>query len=164
MRSPNKILTAVFSSLEDVDGGAAVKIFMLQRSDCPPLLIGSLGPVTTQHVIHPFLSLILCAETQFPSMLYLSPPSFFPSLSSIPSLFLLSHTRRTYKKTLITTQLNLYGNSKPLILWEEGGWNAFCHQTSKLQHVKPRLIACSVQHWDHSSAMCVNLIVRGTLL
>lgn len=127
-----------------------------------PMLIDSLGPVITQHVIHPFLSLILslCKDSILINALPFS--SLFLSLPKLYSLlFLLSHTQRTQKTN--------YNTAEPI--WEqqashsagEGGWNAF-HQTSKLQHVKPRPIACPVQHLDHSSAMSVDLIIRGTLL
>lgn len=86
----------------------------------------------------------LCAGTRFSSMFYLySPPLFFLSLSSIPSLFFPFPYTSQKNKTI-------YNTAKPI--WEqqashsvgEGWWNAFCHQTSKLQHVKPRPIACPV--------------------
>lgn len=92
---------------------------------------------------------------------FFPPPSFFLSLSSIPTpFFAFPYTQKKPN----------YNTAKPI--WEqqashsvgEGGWDAFCHQTSKLQHVKPRPTACPVQHLDHSSAMCVNLIIQGTLL
>lgn len=152
-----------------LEGGTALKIFALQRPDCLhgrslPLLIDSLGPVITQHVIHPFLSpiLSLCRDSIPINALPFSTLFLLPKLFSLP-LFAFPYTAHTQKKTN-------YNTAKPI--WEqqashsvgEGGWNAFCHQTSKLQHVKPRPIACPVQQRDHSSATCVNLIVRGTLL
>lgn len=106
----------------------------------------------------------LCAGTWFPSMLYLFSTLFLslPKLCSLP-LFALPYIAHTEKKSN-------YNTAKPI--WEkqashsvgEGGWNACRHQTSKLQYVKPRPVACPVQQWDHSSAMWANLIVQGTLL
>lgn len=94
------------------------------------------------------------------------PPSFFLFSSSFPSLFLHSHTQHKHTHT----KKSNYNTAKPI--WEqqashsvvEGGWNACCHQTSKLQHDKPTLIARPVQQRDHSSAMWADLIIRGTLL
>lgn len=130
-------------------------IFMLQRPDCLhrhslPLLIDSLGPVITQHVIHPFLSLILslCRDSipidALPfSTLFLSLPKLF----SLP-LFAFPYTAHTHtQKKLITTQLNLYGNSKPLILRERGRLKCFLPSNLKIAacQTKTHSLPCATE-------------------
>lgn len=131
-------------------------------------LIDSLGPAFTQHVIHPFLSPILplCRDSIPISVVPLS--TLFLSLPKLYSLPLFAfpckaHTHTHTKKTNYNTAKSIWEQQASHSVGE-GGWNACCHQTSKLQHVKPRPTACPVQQWDHSSAMCTDLIVRGTLL
>lgn len=107
MRTLKTILTAVFSSSEDdVEGGAALKIFMLQRPDyflrCSlSLLIDTPSSAITQHVIHPLLALILslCRDSipisALPfSTLFLS----LPKLYSLP-LFAFPYTQKTNYNT-----------------------------------------------------------------
>lgn len=95
------------------------------------------GPAITQHVIHLLLALILSLCRDSIPISALPSSSFFLFLSYIPSLFLLSHT---HKKKLITTQLYLYGYSKPLILWER--------EAEMLAAIKPQ--NCSMSNRDRS--------------
>lgn len=84
--------------------------------------------------------------------------SFCPqAILPLSFFFAFSYTKYTQKSN--------YNTAKPILEQQashsvvEGGWKACSHQTSKLQHVKTGLIACPVQHWDHSSAMRVDQIV-----
>lgn len=133
---------------------------MLRKPDCLPVNIDSPSPVVTKRLTHPFLSLIL--STQFPSTFFhpLSVSALFP-----PS-FCFSHTQPTFKK-LITTQLDLYVKSKPLILrGEEKRGRVKCFLPSNL-----KIAACQTETQSRLCATVgslisnvLNLIVRGTLL
>lgn len=133
------------------------KMFMLQKPRLP--FASNRLPWSSHYATcNPSISL---SDSLSAHRLYPPSPFLFPS--SFPSLFLHSHTRHQKK---INKKCN-YNTAKPI--WEkqashsvvEGGWNACCHQTSKLQHDKPVLIACSVQQWDHSSAMWADRVIPG---
>lgn len=162
MRSQKTIFTPGFSSTEDAvedsEHEADSKTFILQRPDSPPrrcfpLLIDRFRPIVGRRVIHPivYLTLRTCRDC--------SPPCSFLSLN--PFLF----SFFTFPCPAPSHEKSNYNTAKPIQEQQtshsvvEGGWNACCHETSKLQRVRPRLIARPVQHWDQSTAMWVDPIV-----
>lgn len=133
-------------SVEDVYGGMSLEIFMwLPLIDSLPFLVDRLGPAITRRENHAFLwtnSRSVQRLDSHPCATFLHPLILsLPRLYSLP-LFAFPSTAHTHKTN--------YNTAKPI--WEqqashsagEGGWNACCHKTSKLQHVKPRPIACPV--------------------
>lgn len=116
-------MPAVFGFLEDVVCWTSLKILAIQKSDCKriTLLINSYHPLITK--CNPSISFpdSLTRPDQIP-IIALPFSTLFLSLSLVPSLLLLSHTQHSHThKKIITTLLNLYGNSKSLILWQREG-------------------------------------------
>lgn len=108
---------------------------------CPPQ---NHVAINTRHAVRPFLSpiLFICRDL-IPTNVFtfaLHPFSVSPLALFPPSFPFPIHIQ----KKLFTTLLNLYGNSKPLILWEPDG--------KMLSAIKPQ--NCSMSNRDPELAPC----------
>lgn len=118
MEVGRRILNAVFSSLEDVEGGMALKMVLCNI----PVFIESLIPAITQHEIRPFLPPHpVCVGTRFPSMFSqrsLHPLSFFPLAITPPSFSFPIHIKKKYLQHSKTCSIRQEQATHSL---EEGG-------------------------------------------